>query len=74
MAELGWTASEVTQEQLPNLVSQGYMIVMELATFEVSEDPVSPAPAWVYIVVCVVFYERGFCVPSQQFLRSLLQF
>jgi hypothetical protein len=33
MAELGWTASEVTQGHLQNLVSQGYMTVAELATF-----------------------------------------
>jgi hypothetical protein len=34
--------SEVTQEHLQNLVSQGYMSMAELATYDVPEDPVSP--------------------------------
>jgi hypothetical protein len=57
--ELGWTALEVMQEHLPNLVSQGYMTVMELATYCVSEDPTSPASVGGggYIVACVAFYE-----------------
>jgi hypothetical protein len=45
MAELGWPTSEVMQEHLQNLVSQGYMIVVELATYRVREASVSPAPA-----------------------------
>jgi hypothetical protein len=45
MAELGWAVSEVTQEHLQNLVSQGYMTAAELATCCVSEDAGSPAPA-----------------------------
>jgi hypothetical protein len=36
--------SEVMQEHLQNLVSQRYMIVTELATCHVPEDPTSPAP------------------------------
>jgi hypothetical protein len=64
MVELGWTVSEVTQEHLQNLVSQGYMIVVELATCHISKDPASPAPVGGYVVVCVVYYERGFGVPS----------
>jgi ribulose bisphosphate carboxylase small subunit len=42
MAELGWIASEVTEEHLQNLVSQGYIMAMELATCRVPEDPASP--------------------------------
>jgi hypothetical protein len=64
MVELGWTVSEVMQEHLQNLVSQGYMIVAELATCHISKDPASPAPVGGYVVVCVVYYERGFGVPS----------
>jgi hypothetical protein len=41
MVELGWTASEVTQEHLQKLVSQGYMPAMELVTCCVIEDPAS---------------------------------
>jgi hypothetical protein len=58
MAELDWTTSEVTQELMQNLVSQGYMIIAELATCWVSADPALPAPAGGYVVVRVVFYEH----------------
>jgi hypothetical protein len=44
MVELGWSTSEVTQEHLQNLISQGYMTAAELATYDVPEDPASPAP------------------------------
>jgi hypothetical protein len=74
MAESGWPASEVTQEHLQNLISQGYMTATELATRCVPEDPASPALAGGYVVACVEFYERGFGVLSHQFLCSLLQF
>jgi hypothetical protein len=46
MAELGWPASEVTQEHLQNLVSQGYMTAVELATCRVPEDLTFLAPVW----------------------------
>jgi hypothetical protein len=36
---------EIPQEHLQNLVCQGYMIVVELATYRVPVDPVSPALA-----------------------------
>jgi hypothetical protein len=72
MAEMGWTVSDVTQEHLQKLVSQGYMMVAELATCRVPEDPASPIQAGGYVVACVVFYERGFGVPSHQFPCSLL--
>jgi hypothetical protein len=62
MAELGWTASEVTQEHLQNLVSQGHMTVGELASCCVPEDPASPIQARGYIMACTTFYERGFGV------------
>jgi CxxC motif-containing protein (DUF1111 family) len=74
MAEQGWTASEVTQEHLQHLVSQGYMTATELMTYRVPEDPASPVLAGGYIVTCVAFYERGFSVPSHRFLHSRLQF
>jgi hypothetical protein len=45
MAESIWPPSEVMQEHLQNLMSQGYMTVAELATYRVPEDPSSPAPA-----------------------------
>jgi hypothetical protein len=57
MVELGWTMLEVTQEHQQNLMSQGYMTAVELATCRVSEDPTSPTPAGGYVVACVVFYE-----------------
>jgi hypothetical protein len=36
------------------------------------EDPAFPVPAEGYMVTFVAFYERGFGVPSHQFLHSLL--
>jgi hypothetical protein len=73
MTELGWSALVVTGEHLQNLVSQGYMIVAELATCHVPTDPTSPTPVAGYIVVCSMSYERGFGEPSHRFLCSLLQ-
>jgi hypothetical protein len=70
MAELGWTASEVMQEHVQNLVSQGYMMAVELATCRVPEDPASPVQAGGYVVACVAFYVWGFGVPSNWFLCS----
>jgi hypothetical protein len=74
MVELGWIMSEVTQEHLQNLVSQAYMTAMELTTCRVPDDPASPVPVEGYVMACMTFYERGFDVPSHQFLCSLLQF
>jgi hypothetical protein len=72
MAELSWPASEVMQDHLQNLVSQGYMITEELATCCVAEDPRSLIPVRGYVVACVAFYEQGFGAPLHQFLRSLM--
>jgi hypothetical protein len=74
MAESSWPVSAITQEHLQNLLSQVYMIAAELATCHVLVDPASPAPVGGYIVACAEFYERGFGVPSHQFLCLLLQF
>jgi hypothetical protein len=74
MVESSWPVSEVMQEHLQNLMSQGYMTTMELATCRVPEDYASPAPVgggW-YVMSFMTFYERGFGVPSHQFLHSLL--
>jgi hypothetical protein len=43
------------------------------ATYRVHEDTASPTPAEGYVMACTTFYDRGFGVPSHQFLRSLLQ-
>jgi hypothetical protein len=74
MAELGRTASEVQQEHLQNLVSQGYMAAAKLVTCHIFEDLASPVCARGYVMACMEFYERGFSVPSHRFLHSLLQF
>jgi hypothetical protein len=57
MAYSGWPASEIMQEHLQNLVSQGYLIAVELATCCVPTDPVSPSPVGGYVAVCSAFYE-----------------
>jgi hypothetical protein len=62
MAESGWPTSDVMQEHLQNLVSQGYMTMVELASCHVPKDPASPAPVGGYVIVCTAFYERGFGV------------
>jgi hypothetical protein len=41
MAKQGWITSEVTQEHMQDLVSQGYMMAVEVATCRVPEDPSS---------------------------------
>jgi hypothetical protein len=58
MAELSWPTSEVMQEHLQNLISQGHMTTVELATCPVPEDSTSPAPVGGYVGVCTMFYER----------------
>jgi hypothetical protein len=40
------------------------MMAVELATYDVPEDPTFPMLARGYVVACVAFYERGFGVPS----------
>jgi hypothetical protein len=50
------------------------MTAVKLVTYRVPEDPASPVSAAGYMVACTTFYERGFGVPSHQFLCSLLQF
>jgi hypothetical protein len=74
MVEQGWMPSEVTLEHLQDLMSQGFMMTVELVTCHVPEDPTSPVPAGGggYVVACVMFYKREFGVPSHQFLCSLL--
>jgi hypothetical protein len=75
MEEFFWIALEIMQEHLQNLMSQGYMTTVELVTYHVPEGPTSPiSMGGGYVVACAAFYERGFSVPSHQFLRSLLQF
>jgi hypothetical protein len=64
--------SEVMQEHMQNLMSQGYMTAAELATCRMPKDLASPAPMRAYIVACMTFYERGIGVPSHQFPHSLL--
>jgi hypothetical protein len=74
MVELCWPVSEITTEHLQNLISQGYMSAVELATCRVPIDPASPTLAAGYVVACSSFYKRGFGVPSHRFLHLLLQF
>jgi hypothetical protein len=45
MAESSWPTSEVTQEHLQNLISQGYMTTAEFATCLMPVDPASPTLA-----------------------------
>jgi hypothetical protein len=48
------------------------MVAEELATCLVPVDPPFPAPVGGYVVACMTFYERGFGMPSHQFLHSML--
>jgi hypothetical protein len=74
MVEQGWIPSEIMQAHIQDLMSQGFMTVVELVTYCVPEDPASPAPAEGYVVTFAAFYERGFGVPSHRFLCSLLKY
>jgi hypothetical protein len=49
------------------------MTATELATYRIPKDPTSPALVEGYVVSFMAFYERGFRVPSHQFLCSPLQ-
>jgi hypothetical protein len=60
------------QVHLQDLMS--YVMVVELKTCHVPEDPASPAPAEGYMLSFTVFYERGFDVPSHRFLCLFLQY
>jgi hypothetical protein len=64
MAGLGWFTLVVMQDHVQNLVCLGYMITVELATCCVPKEHASPVPSRGYVVVCTMFYEQGFCVPS----------
>jgi hypothetical protein len=72
MVESSWLVSEVIQEHLQNLISQGYMTAVEFATCLVHVDHVSPALTKGYVVACVAFYEQRFGVSSHRFVCSLL--
>jgi hypothetical protein len=61
-------------EHLQNLMNQGYMMMVEIATRHVPKDPASLVLMGGYVVACVAFYEWRFGVPSHQFFHSLLQF
>jgi hypothetical protein len=50
------------------------MMVAELVTCHMTEDPASPIQVRRYIMACAAFYGRGFGAPSHRFLCSLLQF
>jgi hypothetical protein len=54
-------------------VSKGYTTMAEFVTSLVPMGSVSPAPAEEFIVVCAAFFELGFGLPSNRFLRSLLR-
>jgi hypothetical protein len=45
------------QEHLQNLVGQGYMTTVELATRRVHVDPASNVLVGGYIMACVAFYK-----------------
>jgi hypothetical protein len=64
MAEHGWTPLDVAQAHLQDLLSQGFMTAMKLATCHVPENSASPAPVEGYVVAFAAFYERGFGAPS----------
>jgi hypothetical protein len=50
------------------------MMVMELATCHMPEDPVSLAPVEGYMVTFAMFFEQEFSVPSHRFLCFLLKY
>jgi hypothetical protein len=62
MAELGWIASKVTQEHLQNLMSQGYMMAVELVTCRMPKDPTSLVLAWgIHCGMCGILQAGIWC-------------
>jgi hypothetical protein len=73
MTNQDWTPSKVMQVHLQSLVSKVFMMVIELTTCRLPEDPMTPVLAEGCMVAFVVFYGQGFGVASHQFVHSMLQ-
>jgi hypothetical protein len=53
-------------------MKHGFISAAELEAYWVLKDPALPTLVERYVVSFTAFYERGFVVPSHQFLRLLL--
>jgi hypothetical protein len=68
-----WARSNVSREQLLRLVEAGQLPPLT-GTVEwiVPADESVPRPPSGYVVSFVTFYERGFSVPADRFIRGVL--
>jgi hypothetical protein len=57
MAEQDWTSSTVTLSHMQKLMKHGFMSMVELEAYLVSEDPAFPMPVEGYVVFFAAFYK-----------------
>jgi hypothetical protein len=74
MAEQDWTPSTITLSHLQKIVKHGFMSGVKLKPYRVPVDPAFPMPAEGDVVSFTAFFDRGFSVPSHQFLHLLLRY
>jgi hypothetical protein len=75
MAVRGWTKSKVTKEALILYISAGIIPEMSREIRQVSAaNEMEPLPRTGQFVIFMSFLDRGFAVPSSDFLRQLLAF
>jgi hypothetical protein len=68
-----WTRSNVSREQLLRLVEAGQLPPLtEAVEWIVPADKSVPRPPSRYVVLFVVFHERGFSTPAGRFIRGVL--
>jgi hypothetical protein len=68
-----WTRSNVSREQLLRLVEAGQLPPLtEAVEWIVPADESVPRPPSGYVVLFVVFHERGFSVPVDRFIRGVM--
>ncbi|KAK1698457.1 hypothetical protein QYE76_015154 [Lolium multiflorum] len=75
MAAKGWTKSKVTREALLPYISAGIIPMMSRERWRVpATNETEPLPRTGEFVIFMSFLDRGFAVPTSDFLRQLLAF
>jgi hypothetical protein len=68
-----WTRSNISREQLLRLVEAGQLPPLtEAIEWIIPANESVPRPPNEYVVLFVVFHERGFSVPAGRFIRGVL--
>jgi hypothetical protein len=75
MSAKGWTKSKVTKEALIPYISAGIIPEMAREKWRVpAANETEPLPRTGEFVIFMSFLDRGFAVPTSDFLRQLLAF